>query len=74
NAGQICVAVKRAYVPSALYDDFCDELAKLANEAIVDDGAKQGTTIGPVQNKMQFDKVTALIADARTRGTVLAGG
>jgi len=74
NAGQICVAVKRAYVPSAMYDDFCDELAKLANEAIVDDGAKQGTTIGPVQNKMQFDKVSALIADAKTRGTVLAGG
>ncbi|RYM09994.1 aldehyde dehydrogenase family protein [Sphingobium cupriresistens] len=74
NAGQICVAVKRAYVPSALYDDFCDELAKLANEAIVDDGAKQGTTIGPVQNKMQYDKVSALIADAKTRGTVLAGG
>ncbi|SEJ93489.1 Acyl-CoA reductase [Sphingobium sp. AP50] len=74
NAGQICVAVKRAYVPSPMYDDFCDELAKLANEAIVDDGAKQGTTIGPVQNKMQFDKVSALIADAKTRGTVLAGG
>jgi acyl-CoA reductase-like NAD-dependent aldehyde dehydrogenase len=74
NAGQICVAVKRAYVPSVMYDDFCDELAKLANEAIVDDGAKQGTTIGPVQNKMQFDKVSALIADAKTRGTVLAGG
>ncbi|KQN08012.1 aldehyde dehydrogenase [Sphingobium sp. Leaf26] len=74
NAGQICVAVKRAYVPAPLYDDFCDELAKLAKEAIVDDGAKQGTTIGPVQNKMQFDKVSALIADAKTRGTVLAGG
>lgn len=74
NAGQICVAVKRAYVPSIMYDEFCDELARLANEAIVDDGAKQGTTIGPVQNKMQYDKVTALIADAKTRGTVLAGG
>ena len=74
NAGQICVAVKRAYVPSPLYDDFCDELAKLAKEAIVDDGAKQGTTIGPVQNRMQFDKVSALIADAKQRGTVLAGG
>lgn len=74
NAGQICVAIKRAYVPAALYDDFCDELARLANEAIVDDGAKQGTTIGPIQNRMQFDKVRALIEDARGRGTILAGG
>lgn len=74
NAGQICVAVKRAYVPSSMYDEFCDEIAKLANEAIVDDGSKQGTTIGPIQNEAQFDKVRHLIEDARTRGTIIAGG
>ncbi|WP_343525437.1 aldehyde dehydrogenase family protein [Sphingomonas sp.] len=74
NAGQICVAIKRAYVPAPMYDDFCDELATLARQAIVDDGSKQGTTIGPIQNKMQFDKVKALVEDARQRGTVLAGG
>ncbi len=74
NAGQICVATKRAYVPSAMYDDFCDEIARLANAAIVDDGSKQGTTVGPIQNKMQFDKVNALLDDARTRGKVIAGG
>jgi acyl-CoA reductase-like NAD-dependent aldehyde dehydrogenase len=74
NAGQICVAIKRAYVPAPMYDDFCDELAKLAKEAVVDDGAKQGTTVGPIQNRMQFEKVKALLDDAKARGTVLAGG
>lgn len=74
NAGQICVAIKRAYVPEPMYDAFCEELARLASEAVVDDGSKQGTTIGPIQNKTQFDKVVALIEDAKTRGTVLAGG
>ncbi|MFW2851956.1 aldehyde dehydrogenase family protein [Sphingomonas sp. TX0543] len=74
NAGQICVAIKRAYVPSSMYDEFCDELAKLAKAAVVDDGSKQGTTIGPIQNRMQFEKVRALLADAKGRGTVLAGG
>lgn len=74
NAGQICVAIKRAYVPSELYDEFCDEIARLANEAVVDDGAKQGTTVGPIQNKMQFDKVVSLLEDAATRGKVIAGG
>ena len=74
NAGQICVAVKRAYVPSEMYDEFCDEVARLANEAIVDDGANQGTTVGPIQNKAQFDKVRALIEDARERGNIIAGG
>jgi acyl-CoA reductase-like NAD-dependent aldehyde dehydrogenase len=74
NAGQICVAVKRAYVHADMYDEFCEELAKLAKASVVDDGAKQGAQIGPVQNKMQYDKLQNLLADAREHGTVLAGG
>lgn len=74
NAGQICVAVKRAYVPSAFYDEFCDELARLAREMVVDDGANQGAQIGPVQNRQQYEKVSALIEDSRADGTVIAGG
>lgn len=74
NAGQICVAIKRAYVPEAMYDVFCDELANLARDAVVDDGMNQGAQVGPIQNKMQFEKVKALLEDARQRGKVLAGG
>jgi len=74
NAGQICVAVKRAYVPSSMYDEFCKEIAELAREAIVDDGTKQGTTVGPIQNRTQFDRVCELIEDAKQHGTVIAGG
>ena len=74
NAGQVCVAIKRAYVPEGMYDEFCDELAILAKAAVVDDGMKQGAEIGPVQNKMQYDKLQNLLADAREKGTVLAGG
>ncbi|GLT01552.1 aldehyde dehydrogenase [Sphingobium jiangsuense] len=74
NAGQICVAVKRAFVPEAMYDEFCDEIAKLASAAVVDDGAKQGSTIGPVQNRMQYEKVKSLLEDAKARGTIVAGG
>jgi acyl-CoA reductase-like NAD-dependent aldehyde dehydrogenase len=74
NAGQICVAIKRAYVPEPMYDDFCDELATLAKNAVVDDGMNQGAQVGPVQNKIQFEKVKALLDDAKQRGTVLAGG
>lgn len=74
NAGQICVAVKRAYVPESIYDPFCDELARLANAAVVDDGARQGAQIGPVQNRMQFEKIKEFLADAREKGNVIAGG
>lgn len=74
NAGQICVAIKRAYVPQTLYDEFCDELARLAREAVVDDGANQGAQIGPIQNRQQYEKVAALIEESRAWGTVIAGG
>ncbi len=74
NAGQICVAVKRAYIPASLYDGVCGELARLADAAVVDDGDKPGTQIGPVQNKMQYEKLKDFLADAKANGNIIAGG
>ena len=74
NNGQVCVAVKRAYVHNDIYDAMCSELAALANAAIVDDGSKQGTQLGPIQNKAQYEKVKGFIETARRDGTIIAGG
>ncbi|RYY27922.1 MAG: aldehyde dehydrogenase family protein [Sphingomonadales bacterium] len=74
NAGQVCLAAKRVYVPSAMMDAMCDALAELAQKATVGDGLQQGTRIGPIQNKAQYDKVLALIEDSRVVGTIVAGG
>ena len=74
NAGQDCLAVKRVYAHESIYDELCDELAKLADAAIVDDGLKQGAQIGPLQNKMQYEKVKGFLEDARANGTIIAGG
>lgn len=74
NAGQVCLAIKRLYVHESQYDAMCEELVKLANETIVDDGMKQGTQMGPVQNKQQYEKVLGYIEDARQRGKIIAGG
>jgi acyl-CoA reductase-like NAD-dependent aldehyde dehydrogenase len=74
NAGQVCLAVKRAYVPGKIYDAFCDELARLAGEAVVDDGTAQGAQIGPVQNAMQYEKLKGLLESAKADGNIIAGG
>ena len=74
NAGQICIAVKRVYVPAAKYDEFCDELARLATAAVVGDGIEESTQIGPIQNRAQFEKVKQLLLDAANSGKVIAGG
>jgi acyl-CoA reductase-like NAD-dependent aldehyde dehydrogenase len=34
NAGQICVAIKRAYVHESIYEEFCAAIAKLAEAAV----------------------------------------
>ncbi|MEA3539752.1 MAG: aldehyde dehydrogenase family protein [Pseudomonadota bacterium] len=74
NAGQVCLAVKRVYAHSSIYEELCAELARLADEAIVDDGLAQGAQIGPLQNKMQYEKVKGFLDDARAAGTIIAGG
>ena len=74
NAGQVCLAIKRVYAHDSVYDELCSELARLADAAIVDDGLKQGAQIGPLQNRMQYEKVKGFLADARANGTIIAGG
>jgi acyl-CoA reductase-like NAD-dependent aldehyde dehydrogenase len=74
NSGQICLATKRVYAHSSVYEQLCDELAKLASEAVVGDGLEQGVTIGPLQNKMQYEKVKGFLEDAKKDGKVIAGG
>jgi acyl-CoA reductase-like NAD-dependent aldehyde dehydrogenase len=74
NSGQVCIAMKRLYVHENIYDEVCDELASIANDTIIGDGLEQGTKLGPLNNKMQYDKVKALIEDAKKEGNVIAGG
>jgi len=74
NAGQVCLAIKRLYVHDSIYDAVCDELGKLAKETVVGDGLKEGTQMGPIQNKMQFEKVKGFLEDARKNGKIVAGG
>jgi acyl-CoA reductase-like NAD-dependent aldehyde dehydrogenase len=74
NSGQVCVAIKRVYVPEDIYDDVCAELTERANNAIVGEGMDPQSQYGPVQNRTQFERIKELIADTAEAGTILAGG
>jgi acyl-CoA reductase-like NAD-dependent aldehyde dehydrogenase len=74
NSGQVCLAIKRLYVHESVYDEICDELVAIAKSTVVDDGSKQGTKLGPLQNKMQYEKVKVFLEDARKNGNIIAGG
>lgn len=74
NCGQVCMAAKRIYVQDGVYDAMAKEMAAIAKDVVVDDGAKQGTRVGPLQNKMQFEKVKGILASARSEGATIVGG
>jgi acyl-CoA reductase-like NAD-dependent aldehyde dehydrogenase len=75
NTGQVCIATKRLYIHEDIYDAVATALVTIAAKVKVGDGLEQGTDIGPIQNRQQYDRVRDLIADAKAAGlTFLAGG
>jgi acyl-CoA reductase-like NAD-dependent aldehyde dehydrogenase len=75
NCGQICSAIKRVYAPESIYKPLVEELAVLARDVKVGNGLEDGTQIGPLNNRPQFERVTELVEDARKHGAhVVTGG
>lgn len=75
NNGQTCAALKRLYVHDDVYDKVCNELVAFAKTVPVGDGLKEDSILGPIQNRMQFDKVAHLVDTAKKgNGRVLLGG
>lgn len=75
NCGQTCAALKRLYVHDSLYDEVCRELTAYAKQVVVGDGLSDSSTLGPVQNRRQFEIVSSFVDEAREKGgRVLIGG
>ena len=68
NSGQVCMAIKRIYAHEKIYDALCAALADEARKARVGDGLDATTTLGPIQNRRQFERVCELREDARRSG------
>lgn len=68
NCGQVCIAVKRLFVPEAMQQPMVEALVKLAADAKVGDGMQPDSQIGPINNKMQLDRVLSLLQGARDAG------
>ena len=75
NAGQVCIAAKRVYIHEDIYDELSQAIADYAKTVKVGDGSEQGTGVGPIQNKKQYERVLELIEDAKEQGyKFLTGG
>jgi len=75
NSGQWCVGIKRLYVHRAFHPQFVDAFVTYARQQKLGDGLDPETTVGPVQNRMQFDKVKGILEDIKAKGyKVVLGG
>jgi acyl-CoA reductase-like NAD-dependent aldehyde dehydrogenase len=75
NSGQVCMAIKRLYVHERIYEPMCAALTEIARSVKVGDGFDPEVKIGPLQNKMQYEHVLAILEDTKRHGArILAGG
>ncbi|KAK3117435.1 hypothetical protein LTR53_001200 [Teratosphaeriaceae sp. CCFEE 6253] len=74
NAGQMCVATKRVYIHTSIYERFVAAAVDAMQEVIAGHPDSREATMGPIQNKPQYDRVIALLEDSKTHGYTLRAG
>lgn len=74
NSGQICLAIKRVYVHEDIYPQFRDAIVAFTKTLKVGDGLTEDVFMGPLQNKIQYERVKDIMADSRTTGQTFALG
>lgn len=75
NNGQTCACIKRLYVHDSIHDAVCTGLATYARRVVTGDGMNAESGLGAIQNRMQLDRIAALVDAARADGArVLSGG
>ncbi|MEU9031840.1 aldehyde dehydrogenase family protein [Streptomyces sp. NPDC048383] len=74
NCGQVCMAVKRVYVPARLHAEVVEALAQRAKTVAVGPGLDPETRLGPVNNAQQLARVEQLTEQALADGARAASG
>jgi acyl-CoA reductase-like NAD-dependent aldehyde dehydrogenase len=70
-SGQICMAIKRIYVPDSIHDEFFAAFSRAADRIVVGDGRTPGVTMGPLHTKQAQQRALELVADAERRGATV---
>ena len=68
TTGQICMALKRLYVPRAMFDDVVDGLGAVMDNQVIGDGLKDGVTMGPLTTPQQKRTVETMLEEAAAAG------
>lgn len=75
DKGEVCVAGTRLIVEQTIFDDLLERLATWAQRAVVGNPLDPRSTIGPLADKSEYDKVTDYIRIGKDEdGARLAAG
>lgn len=74
NTGQVCTAGTRVLVPSRIKDAFLAELKEQFSQVRVGNPREEGTQVGPIISKKQFDQVQNYINKGIEEGAELFYG
>jgi acyl-CoA reductase-like NAD-dependent aldehyde dehydrogenase len=69
TSGQVCMAIKRLYLPADRLAGWRDVLVESLSRTVVGDGMDEGVTMGPVHTEAARDRVEGMIADASIGAT-----
>lgn len=68
TAGQVCMAVKRVYVPRDRFADAAELLTATLEKTVVGHGLSADATMGPLHSARQRDRVAAMVDAAEAGG------
>jgi aldehyde dehydrogenase (NAD+)/betaine-aldehyde dehydrogenase len=75
NSGQVCQAGSRLLVQESIKDQFVEKLVAMTRKAVrLGDPSDPATTMGPLINRTQLDKVLSYIDAGRGAAELLLGG
>lgn len=74
NKGEVCTAGSRLFVQDSIYDEVTEKLSARAGKMVPGDPMDEGTRLGPVVSKAQFDSVSEYIRLGKEAGAKLSAG
>ena len=73
--GQLCHALKRLIVHESLFDKVVNGLKEIAESQVIGNPMNRETTMGPLVNEAQLNKLMDQLEDAKNKGAkVICGG
>lgn len=74
NGGEACTAANRLHVQNSVLDAFTSKFVEKMSALTLGDGTAPETTLGPLINEKQLDKVAELVDDAVAQGAQVRTG